>query len=147
MTGEVKPGEEIWTYIGVRLNGDALAETFLDAEGRELMFAAKRGRRGASVVGGRYRIKAERTDEGRVSASFGSAAYIGSVGAEQAAGWRLEDGAARTAYDALYREAKARKENSDLGSLTLFELRTAIRKAPTPLRRAMLAQAFGYLGL
>lgn len=135
--------EETWTYLGRRVGAkDKIQFHWRDAAAELLVFDELKGQ----VVGARYVLNVSRSDTGVRAFSGTLRFYDSQPEPADLADLRLADQAAHVSDTARKREAKAKRENNDIGTLTLAQARDMVvgRKAG-PSSTAALAQVLRYL--
>lgn len=148
MTADVDTTTERWVYAGRRiLNGDQLADRWItDRDERPVHFKRRANAPSMPSVGSAYDVEVNRengvTMVGRPEYAKDQAAA--EVGEATRAEWALEDRAAWTRVEQMRLEAKARREGTDIGAMTLADVRHVVANAG-PRRQAVLAQVLHYL--
>lgn len=139
----VERPKETWTYMGHRRVNDTLYAAWKDANGKTLLYDKKRG---DAIIGQQYELEVERDDESGISVYFRSKRFIGPVEPEQVSEWRAEAAQAESADQYDRAEAKLIKENGDIGSLTLDDVRRMLRnRKGWKNRTTLLAVVQAYL--
>jgi hypothetical protein len=143
------PSTERWISAGQRIIAGKLAnawapdEASLETEDL-LCYAVRRGR--TYSLGMSYEAQVERSDD-RVTL-HGTPACTGEKAALPAAllaRWAARTEAARARHTAGQAEARAKREGSPIGAMTLEALREELRRLPAPHRRGLLAFTLDYL--
>jgi hypothetical protein len=133
-----------WTYAGrVRLSKDRLGHRWLAPDAREFL-VDKDGAPAHAVVGGIYTVMV--SPDG-TKARTPSAEYTRRmVDDEPGNQLRLESRAQQTEHDAKRLAAKHAKESTEIGELTLDEVRKMMRgRRGSALRTALLSNVMEYV--
>lgn len=136
---------EIWTYVGRRQGRKGLLAVFLDPSGEEVAYKMGKGVV-HRAIGATYAIEVDRSAEG-LSARLAGAKFEDSApeGDSRLGEWETRDRAAYTTDELRKREAKAKAGADRFGSMSMEEVREAMRKLPYGQQTALLAQVNRYL--
>lgn len=143
MTGE--PEEALdrrpWVYLGRRIiSGDKLGQAWLDHNGTERLY----GPAGHRSVGHTYLVECNPEGTRAATSHARPAPDQQAVTEDQVAGWRTDDRAAYLEDQVNKLERKARKDGTNLGAMTLEQVRAAMRTSRGH-RGAYLAAVIDYL--
>lgn len=145
MTDDERQEEQLearpWTYTGRYGMTKGLGSQWIDHRGETVRFG--RVPKGA-VVGGRYLVRCLADSS---SAVIIDAEYQGPTGEspETVAQWRLDDKREYLHDEARKAVDRAKRENGDLGQLTLEQVRQQLLRAGGLRRGALLAAVLGYI--
>lgn len=116
--------------------GGKIAHCWLDPNGEELLYDKVK----AAVVGGRYEIDVIRKPDNGISVYKNTVKFVEqpTVGKTTLNQWQLEDKAAYTEQQRRAVERRVTKEEKPLANMTLAEVATMIRRAPSQ-RSAIIA--------
>lgn len=145
MTATEETTEELvgrsWIYLGRYAHPKGLGSRWLDHNDKPAWFA--KGPKDA-IVGGRYLVDCT-ADSGRAVVRGARYEAKADVGDGQLAEWRLEDRRAYLEDEGRKAVARAKRDNGDIGALTLDQVRRLLLTAGGLRRGALLAAVLGYI--
>jgi hypothetical protein len=133
-----------YVCMGLREWGGKFVVAYLDEDGQERAWSGKKNI--GTIIGGTYRVEIG-DDPGTIY--IGSSQFVGMSQdpdhKESISQWRLQDRTARNTQEAQRAAKRLQKENSDLGDLTLREIKALFRSNLAHQRQGMLTAVNHYL--